>query len=411
MDELHRAVRQATLNIVQAEGVRGLIGKGDGTVGYVDDAGTAHGDLCWARVGLQNPATEAVIRCVDVPQQYNLPVIIADRGGVLTAIRVDTLRAYSWSDGQFVNIMPHAWTHGRYGPDAVYIMGLQFLPFACHPAIPPDLTVVVEGGFYRYGGTFTAFETTTSDSLSAYVPASSSYSHFVLMCLDRSTNALAIVDGTDLSGNAKAVPTASEIEALTVPDAYWPLAAIRLYNGQTEILPRDICTDLRLWGGELTTPDGATGVGGPSGGSTDHAIARWDGTGGDLLQDSYPTIDDSGNVDLQGAELRDYRDQVIAANSGAAYEIDWSAAGVVELTLTDSPTLTFANLAAGRAITLILIQDGTGSRTVTWPASVDWPSTTAPTLSSGANDVDVITMIVRNDGTTVLGFEAGLDMG
>ena len=250
MDELHRAMRQATLNIVQAEGVRGLIGKGDGTVGYVDDAGTAHGDLCWARVGLQNPATEAVIRCVDVPQQYNLPVIIADRGGVLTAIRVDTLRAYSWSDGRFVSTMPHAWTHGRYGPDAVYVTGLQFLPFGCHPAIPPDLTVVVEGGFYRYGGTFTAFATATSDSLSAYRPESTSSSHFLLMCLDRSTGTLAVVDGTDLPGNAKAVPTQAEIEALTVPDAYWPLAAIRLYNGQTEILPRDICTDLRLWGGE-----------------------------------------------------------------------------------------------------------------------------------------------------------------
>jgi len=144
---------------------------------------------------------------------------------------------------------------------------------------------------------------------------------------------------------------------------------------------------------------------------TDNAIARWDGTTGNLLQESYPTIDDSGNVDLAGHELRDFSEQVVQANTGAAYEIDWSAATLFELTLTDSPTFTFANEAAGKAITLILIQDGTGSRTVTWPGAVDWASATAPTLSSGASDVDVITMICRNDGTTVLGFAAGLDMG
>ena len=35
-------------------------------------------------------------------------------------------------------------------------------------------------------------------------------------------------------------------------------------------------------------------------------------------------------------------------------------------------------------IILILVQDGTGSRTATWPATVKWPSGTAPTLSTGS---------------------------
>lgn len=158
-------------------------------------------------------------------------------------------------------------------------------------------------------------------------------------------------------------------------------------------------------------PSAGTGdVSGPAT-STDNAIARYDGAGGDTLQDSTPLIDDSGNLAMEGGEIQDFTEEIVAANTGAAYEIDWETATLFELTLTDSPTFTFANLSAGRSITLILIQDATGSRTVTWPASVDWADATAPTLSTGAGDVDVITLFVRNDGTTVLGFEAGLDMG
>lgn len=160
---------------------------------------------------------------------------------------------------------------------------------------------------------------------------------------------------------------------------------------------------------EITQASGTGDVVGP-GSSTDNAIARFDGTGGKTLQDSGVTVDDSGNLDLAGSELRDFSEQDVTANTGASYDIDWGAATYFELTLTDSPTFTFSNLAARKAITLVLIQDGTGSRTVTWPASVDWPGGTAPTLTTTAGAVDVITLFVRSDGTTVLGFTAGLDM-
>jgi uncharacterized protein GlcG (DUF336 family) len=40
---------------------------------------------------------------------------------------------------------------------------------------------------------------------------------------------------------------------------------------------------------------GGVGLSGP-GSSTDEAIARWDGTGGKLLQDSAMLVDDSGNI-------------------------------------------------------------------------------------------------------------------
>jgi hypothetical protein len=52
------------------------------------------------------------------------------------------------------------------------------------------------------------------------------------------------------------------------------------------------------------TPAGAGDVTGPAS-STDNAIARFDGTGGDTLQDSGVTIDDSNNLDTAGSVLTD----------------------------------------------------------------------------------------------------------
>lgn len=47
-----------------------------------------------------------------------------------------------------------------------------------------------------------------------------------------------------------------------------------------------------------STGTGGTGTVAGPGSSTDNAIVRWDGTGGDTLQNSSPTVDDSGNVAL-----------------------------------------------------------------------------------------------------------------
>jgi len=52
-----------------------------------------------------------------------------------------------------------------------------------------------------------------------------------------------------------------------------------------------------------------------------------------------------------------------------------------------------------------------GQSTVTWPASVDWPAATAPTLSSGANEVDVFVFYTTDGGTTWYGFTAGQALG
>jgi hypothetical protein len=60
------------------------------------------------------------------------------------------------------------------------------------------------------------------------------------------------------------------------------------------------------------------------------------------------------------------------------------------VTLGGNRTINFSNYIPGQLLRLVVCQDGTGSRTVTWDASVLWPSATAPTLTTTANKCDVI---------------------
>jgi len=76
-------------------------------------------------------------------------------------------------------------------------------------------------------------------------------------------------------------------------------------------------------------------------------------------------------------------------------------------------TYTFSNSgASGRAsaFTLKVTQDST-ARAITWPSSVDWKNSNAPTLSTGSGEVDVFVFITYDGGTTYYGFAAGQEMG
>lgn len=55
-------------------------------------------------------------------------------------------------------------------------------------------------------------------------------------------------------------------------------------------------------------------------------------------------------------------------------------------------------------ILLVLKQDSTGSRTVTWPAAVKWPGGTAPTLTTAGNSIDIIAFYY--DGTSYYGVDS-----
>ena len=75
-------------------------------------------------------------------------------------------------------------------------------------------------------------------------------------------------------------------------------------------------------------------------------------------------------------------------------------AGVLRCTLTSNVTLTLPTATNGIAFTLILRQDATGGRVVTF-ANTLWPSGTAPVLPTGANTFVVFQFYA--DGTNWYG--------
>ena len=71
-------------------------------------------------------------------------------------------------------------------------------------------------------------------------------------------------------------------------------------------------------------------------------------------------------------------------------------------------TLTFSGVPVAHTtlITLALTADGT-PRVVTWPASVKWPLGIAPTLTSAAGKIDILTFVTFNQGVSWLAAVAG----
>lgn len=95
-----------------------------------------------------------------------------------------------------------------------------------------------------------------------------------------------------------------------------------------------------------------------------------------------------------------------ALTDGATINWDLSAAPVARVTLGGNRTVAApTNMTDGYTYILEIIQDGTGSRTLTWNAAFLWPSGIAPTLSTGAGKVDIITFV--SNGTQMKGVFSG----
>ena len=80
--------------------------------------------------------------------------------------------------------------------------------------------------------------------------------------------------------------------------------------------------------------------------------------------------------------------------------ITWDAStqDVAKVTLAGNRTLSSATSGTtGQFISLLIIQDGTGSRTLTWNAAYEFASDTAPTLTTTANLGDVF--VFRYNGS------------
>jgi hypothetical protein len=113
---------------------------------------------------------------------------------------------------------------------------------------------------------------------------------------------------------------------------------------------------------------------------------------------------------VERVNLKDYAEvtNAIGAIGGGTQDIDLELGNNVVATVdTGTTTFTFSNPAASPAFcgfTLFLTNGG--SQTVNWPASVDFPAGTAPTLT--ASGLDILVFVTTDGGTIYHGMASSL---
>lgn len=93
-------------------------------------------------------------------------------------------------------------------------------------------------------------------------------------------------------------------------------------------------------------------------------------------------------------------------NSGSSYTVNLTSGNVFNLILNANCAFTFSNppgSGVAGSFTLILTQDGTGGRTVTWPEAVRWPGASAPSVSTSASTKTFYSFFTVDGGTTWYG--------
>ena len=108
------------------------------------------------------------------------------------------------------------------------------------------------------------------------------------------------------------------------------------------------------------------------------------------------------NISTKGTGLVKFNDAVYNPEVALtdATTIDWAVntAPVAKVTLAGNRTIAApSGGATGQFVSLLVIQDGTGSRTITWNAVYEFSGDTAPTLTTTANRGDLF--VFRYNGT------------
>lgn len=95
-------------------------------------------------------------------------------------------------------------------------------------------------------------------------------------------------------------------------------------------------------------------------------------------------------------------------NTGTAATINFESANFFSATSTAATTWAFTNpVASGDFGGFVLELTNGGAYTQAWPAAVDWPAGTAPTLT--ASGKDILVFVTRDAGTTYHGMAASRD--
>jgi len=163
-------------------------------------------------------------------------------------------------------------------------------------------------------------------------------------------------------------------------------------------------------GSSVVVPDGGLTFGSTAISSTAAELNKLDGATVTTAEINYSdvatlgttaaskvfTADANGLTKVSGAVLN--TEDTLTDQSTIAWDV--IASPVAKVTLAGNRTLAAPSgttPAAGQFVSLLVIQDGTGSRTITWNAVYEFASDTAPTLTTTANLGDIF--IFRYNGS------------
>jgi hypothetical protein len=135
---------------------------------------------------------------------------------------------------------------------------------------------------------------------------------------------------------------------------------------------------------------GATTVGDAVFTAVDAAAGRTALGAAPLASPTFTGTVTTGTTDLLGSARGNVT--VVSAST-----VDCSLGNYFTKTASGALTWTFSNAPASRAYSFVLELTNGGTGTQTWPASVDWPSGVAPTLTTSG--VDVLGFITDDGGT------------
>ena len=163
-------------------------------------------------------------------------------------------------------------------------------------------------------------------------------------------------------------------------------------------------------GSSVVVPDGGLTFGSTAISSTAAELNKLDGATVTTAEINYSdlatlgttaaskvfTADANGLTKVSGAVLN--TEDTLTDQSTIAWDV--IASPVAKVTLAGNRTIAAPSgttPAAGQFVSLLIIQDGTGSRTITWNAVYEFASDTAPTLTTTANLGDIF--IFRYNGS------------
>lgn len=128
------------------------------------------------------------------------------------------------------------------------------------------------------------------------------------------------------------------------------------------------------------------------------------------VSDGDKAVSTDGNQSIAGNKTFVKTIQtIITASDGATVTFDLDTGSIQQVTLGGNRTLAISNEDAGQVFIVKLIQDGTGSRTVTWFSTINWAGGSAPTLTTTAGQADVFGFICT-DTDTYDGFIIGQNL-